>query len=101
MSRQISAIVSNASSSLDFFNRRSFSFGGFCLGGNVLLARAAFDAADPFVAIAGRDLRFGAIMCETRRGRSRFLVRLQYNSKRSDAASTCKGSCKRAFRDGW
>ena len=63
MSRQISAIVSNTSSSLDFFDRRSFSFGSFCLGGNVLLARAAFDAADPFVAIAGRDLRFGAIMC--------------------------------------
>ena len=29
----------------------------------MLLARAVFDAADPFVAIAGRDLRFGAIMC--------------------------------------
>ena len=59
-SRQISAIVSNASSSLDFFDRRSFSLGSFCLGGNVLLAGAAFDA---FVAVAGRDLRFGAIVC--------------------------------------
>ena len=64
MSRQISAIVRNTSSSLDFFDCRSFSFGSFCLGGNVLLAGAAFAAADDFIAVAGRDLRFGAIMCE-------------------------------------
>jgi len=63
MSRQISAIVRNASSSLDFFDRRSFSFGSFGLRGRELLAWAAFDAADDFVAPAGRDLRFGAIMC--------------------------------------
>lgn len=31
--------------------------------GMELLAWAAFDAADDFVAVAGRDLRFGAIMC--------------------------------------
>jgi hypothetical protein len=96
MSRQISAIVSNASSSLDFFDRRSFSFVSFCLRGNVLLAGAAFDAADGFVA---RDLRFGAIMCW--RLAEGFLARIQHNSKSNDAASTCKGSCKRVFRDGW
>jgi hypothetical protein len=61
MSRQILAIVSNASSSLDFFDSRSFSFSGFGLRGNVRLAGAVF--ADDLVAIAGRDLRFAAIMC--------------------------------------
>jgi len=63
MSRQILAIVSNASSSLDFFDSRSFSFSGFGLRGNVRLAGAVFDPADDVVAIAGRDLRFAAIMC--------------------------------------
>ena len=100
MSRQISAIVCNASSSLDFFDSRGFSFGNG-LRGNVRLAGTAFDAADDFVAVAGRDVRFDAIV----RGRlaeerSRFLARIQYNSKSSDASSTSKGSCERAFRDG-
>lgn len=57
MSRQISAIVCNASSSLDFFDSRSFRG----LRGNVRLARTAFDAADDFV---GRDVRFDAIVRE-------------------------------------
>lgn len=55
MSRQISAIVCNASSSLDFFDSRSFRG----LRGNVRLAGTAFDAADDFV---GRDVRFDAIV---------------------------------------
>jgi hypothetical protein len=59
MSRQISPIVCNASSKLD---SRSFSFGSFGLRGRALFAVAAFDGAD-FIVVAGRDLRFGAIMC--------------------------------------
>ena len=61
MSRQISAIVCNASSSLDFFDSRGFSFGNG-LRGNVRLAGTAFDAADDLVAVAGRDVRFDAIV---------------------------------------
>jgi hypothetical protein len=59
MSRQISPIVCNAFSR---FDSRSFFFGSFGLRGRALLAVAAFDAAD-FVIVAGRDFRFGAIMC--------------------------------------
>lgn len=59
-SRQISAIVRNASSRLDFFNGRNFFFDNFFLRGNVR-AGAAF-AADDFIAVAARDLRFVAIM---------------------------------------
>ena len=100
MSRQISAIVCNASSSLDFFDSRGFSFGNG-LRGNVRLAGTAFDAADDFVAVAGRDVRFDAIVRgRLARGRSSFLARIQYNSKSSDASSTSNGSCERAFRDG-
>jgi hypothetical protein len=58
MSRQISAIVCNASSSLGFFDSRSFRG----LRGNVRLAGTAFDAADDLVAVAGRDVRFDAIV---------------------------------------
>jgi hypothetical protein len=61
MSRQISAIVCNASSSLDFFDSRGFSFGSR-LRGKVRLAGTAFDAAEDFVAVAGRDVRFDAIV---------------------------------------
>jgi hypothetical protein len=94
MSRQISAIVCNASSSLGFFDSRSFRG----LRGNVRLAGTAFDAADDFV---GRDVRFDAIVRgRLARGRSSFLARIQYNSKSSDASSTSNGSSERAFRDG-
>jgi hypothetical protein len=88
MSRQISPIVCNASSR---FDSRSFSFGSFGLRGRALFAVAAFDAAD---FIAGRDLRFGAIMCWEPRRRPAFKVsgRCEYNSKKSDPASMCTGS---------
>ena len=62
MSRQVSAIVSNASSRLDFFNSRNCFFGSFFLRGDVRRAGAAFDA-DDLAAVAAPDFRFVAIMC--------------------------------------
>jgi len=63
MSRQILPIVSNASSRPDSFDCRNFFFDSFRLRDGVSLAVAAFDAADGFLTVAGRDLRFGAIIC--------------------------------------
>ncbi len=63
MPRQISAIVSNASSRLDFSDRRSFFFGRFGLHGSALLVVTTFDATDGFLAVAACDLRFGAMYC--------------------------------------
>ena len=65
MSRQISPIVSNASSRPDFFDSCGFFFSSFGLRGGASLAVAAFDAADSFVTFARRDLRFGAIICSS------------------------------------
>jgi hypothetical protein len=81
MSRQISAIVRNASSRLDFSDNRSFSFGegSFGLRGSALLAIAVFDSADDFVAVTGRDLRFGVTICWSL---ADFLASVENNSSR-------------------
>jgi hypothetical protein len=63
MSRQISDRPQHFVEIRFFPTAAVFSFGSFGLRGSALLAVAAFDATDDFVAVAGRDLRFGAIMC--------------------------------------
>jgi DNA-binding XRE family transcriptional regulator len=63
MSRQVSDRPQHFVEIRFFPTAAVFSFGSFGLRGSALLAVAAFDAADDFVAVAARDLRFGALMC--------------------------------------
>ena len=78
MARQTSPIVNNASSRPGLFDNSGFFFGSLDLCGGASLAAAAFDAADSFIAVTRRDLRF---MLESRRRRSK------HNSNSSEPGS--------------